>query len=197
MGYLRGSNYSYANNYRKSLKQTVAKDLRKLKRQVQLNKGELKAFSITSNTLTITSGVAASYGLTAIAQGDDDHQRTGRKVRVVGIKVRMYVEDPDLDVFILKSTDHSVPSYGDFEVALGGQVTQDARHDVHEIAYLKPRSTTPNMIEWQKKWKTGIPVYYKGTSSTDAIKNALHLFIKNNTGVVVGYQPSVVVYYYD
>ena len=175
----------------------VAMDLRRMKRQINLNKGELKAYHFSSNATAVLNSTITYVDLTSIGQGDDDDDRTGRKIRVVGIDIRIHNSTNTLDTYIIKSLEDSVPGYGDFDVARGGHLNQGARHEKKEIAYLREYRSTTNNLMYKRRWKTGIHVYYNGTAANNGMKNRLFMVFKNTTGATINVEYSGVVYFYD
>jgi len=175
----------------------VAADLRRMKRQINLNKGELKAYHFSSNATAVLNGTIAYVDMTSIAQGDDDDDRTGRKIRCVGIDLRIHNDSAAIDTYVIKSLEDSVPTYGDFEVARGGHLNQANRHEKKELAYLREYRSTTNNVMYNKRWKQGVHVYYNGTAANNGVKNRLFLVFKNTTGGTINMEYSGVLYFYD
>jgi hypothetical protein len=168
-----------------------------MKRQINLNRGERKRAHFSANALTVTSGSVQLVELTAIAQGDDDNQRMGRKVKIMGVDARIHVTDRQLDCYIIKSTGSTPPDYTDFDTSYGAHLDQQAATEFRELAYIKEYRSTTSSWKWRKYWKTGFPVYYNSTTTVSGIKNRLFIVFKNTSGADITVQYSAITTFLD
>lgn len=175
----------------------VLAEMRRMKRQINLNKAERKKAHFVANALSVGSGAIELVELTAIAQGDDDNQRIGRKVKIMGIDCRFHVGDRNLDCYIIKTVGSTAPDYTDFDTSLGGHLDQQAQSEYRELAYIKEYRSTTLSFKYNKYWKAGIPVYYNSTTTVSGMKNRIFLVFKNTTGAAVAVQYSCVTTYLD
>lgn len=186
-----------AQNKTTMMRRDVLADIRRMKRQINLNKAERKKAHFSANALSVTSGSIELVELTAIAQGDDDNQRVGRKVKIMAVDCRFHVSDRNIDCYIIKTTGSTAPDYTDFDTSLGAHLDQQAMSEYTELAYIKERRSTTNSMFYKKYWKAGIPVYYNSTTTVSGMKNRIFLVFKNTTGAAVDVQYSCVTTYLD
>jgi hypothetical protein len=183
--------------YKDYTQRNVLTEMRRMKRQINLNKGERKRAHFVANSLVVTSGSVELVELTAIAQGDDDNQRMGRKVKIMNIDARFHVTDRNLDCYVIKTTGSTAPDYTDFDTSLGAHLDQQAMSEFTELAYIKERRSTTLSFYWKKYWRNGIPVYYNSTTTVSGMRNRMFLVFKNTTGSDITVQYSVITTFLD
>jgi len=174
-----------------------SKAIRKLQRRVARNTPETKCKHIYGNLTTAAVNTVDIKEITLLTQDIDSDERIGRKIRIVGWKLRT-IGPRDVDLYILKSYDDHVPVYGDFAPIQGGHLDQSAKAHLVEMAYLIDQNSTSIHNTHNKRFKAGLPVVFDSTLNSSCIKNRLHLVMKNNssTGIqTVKY--SMTLYYTD
>lgn len=175
-----------------------AAQIRSIKRQINLNKGEIKKAYFNANALSVANSSVQVIDLTGIVQGVEDDQRIGRRIRVLSVDLRISIAARNLDAYLIQGYKNTTPSFTDFDSSYAAHLDQDARFEFRELKYLKELRSLTSYVFYTKRWKTGLPVHYDGPTATDGCRNCLFLVFKNSSGAVVsGNHYSVVVSYRD
>lgn len=190
MVYLRGS-YPPARVDSSALARINARKIKRLAKQVNLNKGELKCNQFAGTTAAIAAGTATAFHITDIGQGDNVAQREGHTIHVYGYEVRIVSSNPILDNYIILSKDAIAPDNNTVHSQRGGFIDNDSKDNYKELAYLRnfgadADSTSANngqMSFHNKRFKTPIKVQYSGVIGSTIVKNGIYFLFMNNGSV--------------
>lgn len=192
-----GSYMAYkASQSAKNLGLSNAADIKKLSRQVRLNRGELKRQTF-SGVATVTNGTRSAVQLTSIAQGDSDSSRDGNQIRIVGYSIRAHSADKNTDMYITLSPSGQDIDYTDFHAVIGGHVKRTSNTDFKELHYLHNYFSGLGAVTVNRRFRRPLFVRYNGTGSENCVMNKLEFVIKNNTGATDTIDYSIIVYYRD
>lgn len=95
--------------------------IKKMKRQIAMNKSEVKMAYKSANALNVVSPSVSPIELTNIPQGDDNDQRVGRRIRILSVDIRCYV-NRNIDIYLVKSYLDEAPDINDFSLPVGGHL---------------------------------------------------------------------------
>lgn len=168
----------------------------RMQKQITANKAETKVIQFTANATALADAGFLALNLTNIGQGDDSYQRTGRRICIKGVDIRLWTSDRHADVYLIKTTGDTAPGYTSFAAVKGAHLDDAYHYDLKELAYIKSMAATSLFAKCSRRFK-GWYTYYSGTSATSFIKNGLYFCIKNNTGAGITYDYSINVYYTD
>jgi len=197
MGYLRGTNAQTSSKFARSNETvTMRRQINAMKMQIRGNRPEVKVRQLTAAPSNIADGTAVEVGLTAITQGDDSTERSGRRINIKGFSIHTHPSNRGIDIYLLRSTSGIAPSYAVFQPVRQGHLTDETHHDLKMVKYLKPDSET-TYTRFNKRFKAPQYVYYQSTGAGTGYKNTWHLVFKNDTGAPADIEYSVNVYYTD
>lgn len=194
--YLRGT-ADYTGNYGSSvmtahrLASINARKIKRISKQVRLNKGELKCNQFAGTTAAIGAGTATAFHITDIGQGDNIAQREGHVIHVYGYEIRIVSSNPVLDNYVILSKDAIAPDVNTVHTQRGGFIDNDSKDNYKEVAYLRnygadADSTSSNngqMSYHNKRFKNPLKVQYSGVIGSTIVKNGLFFLFVNNGSV--------------
>lgn len=199
MGYLRGTGSVVPINYgKKPYTETIAmrRQINSMKMQIRGNKPEIKVRQLVAAPSSVAVGTAVEVDLTAIQQGDDSTNRSGRRINIKGFSIHTHPENRGIDIYLIKSGSGIAPTYASFQPVRQGHLTDETHHDFKIVKYLKPLYNT-NYTRFVKRFKAPQYVYYQTAANNTGYKNTWHLVFKNDTNVAADIEYSVNVYYTD
>jgi len=175
---LRGAQKMYNRFY--------SRQIRSIKRQIDLNKGEIKRAYFNANAVSVLNNAVQVIDLTGIAQGTEDDERLGRKIRLLRIDLRIHLNNRNLDCYLIQGQKNTLPTFSDFDSSYAAHLVQNARYEFKELKYIKEQRSQTNYAIFSKRWKNGISVIYDGPAATDGFKNCMFLVFRNTTGATIG-----------
>lgn len=174
----------------------VAKRLKKVERQVRLNRPELKTFSTGLSALLATNTLSVVKPCN-IAQGVDVNERVGNKIRVWRIEVRGTC-DNRLDNLIIRKSTATDPVITDFRGTPGSYVLDEKRTQFIELVHRQSRDTNSNAtFKMSHKFRGGLVVSYNGPAGTDGIDNEVVWCVVNRQAISLATTCSVRVWFTD
>lgn len=181
---------------RSMYKGSTKHQLSALRRQVRLNRGELKEKSFYGSVSPIAAS-ATVIELTQIPHGDNFNERIGQHIKLMGYKVRCSNGNSVMDDYIILSPTGQVPTYASFNPYVDSHLTRVANHhDFKELKFMKNNHGS-GYVHTTRRFKNGMPVTYSTDSDLSCIRNRLFLVMKNDGTSTHNVQYNVVVYYYD
>lgn len=160
--------------------------IQQLERQMYNNRPELHYKTLTGSAVAMTPSSITNINLTEIGQGDTQHERTGRKIRIRKVEIRVTAnsvsstyEEPT-SCFLLIGKDASTPSVADF----GGQrypmVDIDIFQEVMSFSTKQNHTADAQTVRRVKYFKPPLEVSYETTVATTANQNRLYCTFLNN-----------------
>lgn len=156
----------------------TAKRLKRIERQVALNRPEVKMNDSVVNT---NVGAGAIFNLTPcrIAQGDAFNQRTGNRIRLVKIEVRGLL-NALLDAYLLKLHTDALPAAADFNGNSGAMININDTNQLTEIQHFRNfNSGSDVLMPILLRRKLNNIVKYNGAATGDLVDNEVVFSILN------------------
>lgn len=169
--------------------------LRRIQRQVLLNKAELK-HKHDASSYTLAAGSSIVIDLTDIAQGDLENQRTGNHVRIHGVKIRHYSGNAIVDSYLTLSPTGETIAKSNFVSFPGGFIGAASDTDHKELQYLSPRNFG-GIYQYSRKFRKPLEVKYANSGSTTAATNRLQVLVKNDGTTTHTGDINIITYYTD
>lgn len=168
----------------------------RLNRQVNTNKPEWKQKDSTVSN-SVINGAIATVSLNELAQGDDDSQRDGRRIKIHKVSVRLHVDDKNVDGHIILSPHGITPLASDFHLIKGGMVKFTSKYEHKSLRFLKNYGGANGNSAATVRFKRPLLVRYYGTGATDIVSNLLTVCVVNASGLTAQYDVSAVIHYTD
>lgn len=172
---------------------SVAKRLKRVESKVSRAKPEIHyADEHITGTLVVNS--ANVVNILKIPQGTAVNQRTGNKIRVLGVEIRGFSAF-NCSNHLIQSHTQNAPTYSDFNSGYQPHLTKE-KTNTEFTEWLIMRGDETNQFRRIKKFKNGIIVKFNNSLSTP-IDNGLYLASINNHSVSQAVDLNVRVWYYD
>lgn len=161
-------------NFTRVTDMPMNKRLRRVERQVRLNRPEMKHITISASG-TVTAGSLNTQAITNIAQGDLINERSGDRIRVWRVVVRGLASS-NLDNYLIQQHTTTLPTVADFNSGPGA-FTLDSQTNTRFTEWKHYRGLgsyngTSFPLSYQVKFRNGIVVKYGGTGP-QAVDNGL------------------------
>lgn len=178
-----------------------------LTRQVYLNTSELrqKQNQRTAQTVDTTTRISTTL-LNNVGLGTSNEDRSGNRIRVTGIRLRVKVSNPVLDVYLILSKDGLAPALTNFNANKAGFLDRNSNMNYKELAYMRcygadgdtTSSNNPNGLYTaiNKKFRRPIFVTFNGGSGTP-YHNSIYLVVVNQGVATHNYDMNAIVYFRD
>jgi hypothetical protein len=154
-----------------------SKKIQQLSRQVYQNRGELRTYD-RQGSLSIGAGATQAIDLCSLAQGDGIGERTGQKITLKGLKIRIAVTNTIMDVYLINAKLGTIPDINDFYTSADSHLKSSTKHLLTEMAYLRNYMGQNLHVKYNRRYKTGMPILY--TSTTGApVRNRIFLIVRN------------------
>lgn len=176
---------------------TVTKRLKQVESLARSNRPELKTKTFFANGAIPPTGLGL-VELTAIAQGDTNSTRDGVKIKVKKIEIRGLIPT-EADVFVTQSYGSYVPTIGSFTTPCIGCFVDDTENTTifKEIRYIRNVNQAHALVPVWRTIKINSLVGYDGGTTSNCVRNRLHLVFVNATGAAVTPNCQVRIYYTD
>lgn len=172
---------------------SVAKRLKRVESKVSRAKPEIH-YTDERITGTLVPNSANVVNILKVAQGTGVNQRTGNKIRVLGVEIRGFSAFNCSNHLIQSHTQNAV-TYSDFNLGFQPFLTKE-KTNTEFTEWLVAKGDETNQFRRTKKFKNGIFVKFNNSLSTP-IDNGLYLASINNHSVSQGVDLNVRVWYYD
>lgn len=191
---------SFMQKGRKYKRRYIRKDAKRLAsaalRLARSNRRSIEVKEITNQSTGSVSSTGSVTSMTAIAEGDDLSQRTGRKVQLKSIQIRGFLTNTDLtnaDASIVrmmivrdntyKSTAPLIADILQNSVPYALRTQEPEKKKAYTVLYDKLMGVdlnSRNQIIFEKYKKVSGEVIFDGTSSATGNKGGLYLLLVSN-----------------
>lgn len=182
MKYRRGMPYSGRRRFSGNMRYRISR----LEQQLYQIRPEKHYKTHVGAAISQIPNSITNINVTDIGQGDTQHERTGRKIKIHKVEIRLTAnsssstfEEP-LACFLLLGKDARAPTVSDFGGQLYPMVDIDEFTELMSFTTKQNHTTDSQTIRRVKYFKKPLVVEYETTVSTTAITNKLYFTLLNN-----------------
>jgi hypothetical protein len=170
--------------------------INRLERRVRLNTTELKAVPFLISAAS-AAGSTSIFDLTSINQGDTESTRTGLRMTLMGVKIRLHCDVTGMEGYLTLSPSGQTIASTDFMGPRGGFINVTSDNDFKELRHFHNYGSTNQYTTLNRKFKKGVKVHWSSSTPTSVTKNRLQMTVRNTTATAGTFQLCVISYYRD